>query len=864
VREPQVLRETAERLSVSLVGRLAIRFNGQLIELRTQKASAVFSYLALIEAKQESRERLVGLLWSRSDEEKGRGSLRQVIRELRSTFEAAGYHGFSAGRLSVRLDPAMIEVDVENIIKAAENGGVHPLLLNTPNFEEHILEGLDDLDPSFRVWVLAKRQAIHDRLMRSLGATLVAKDVPASARKDIAAAILNLDPTHEEASCHLMQVHAEQGDVAGAIRIYKALWDLLDEDYGMEPSPATRDLVAQIKLGAFEQPLANGAADNAIALEVTDVKAPARTCLVLRPFSMLVESDHAHLVQGFYQHLAASLVRFREWSVVDRPTAAVTLAPDSVPQYSIETNAYQSGSEINMAMALKDDTAGNYVWNESFRLGLDNWFEAQQRIIRRIAMSLNVQLSAERLMRLAGEPDVSLDAHDRWLRGQSLHLKHDAESWQRAVTLFLDGIRENPTFSPCYSSLVQMNNIEHLVHPGLFRDLSKAKATLELAKAAVQLDPVDSRAHLNYGWSNVMARREAEAAPHMDLACELNDNDPWTLLSAALYYAFSGSMEQARLRAEQSLALSVAPSHLEWGHHGIIRVLRGEYAGALEAIDRAEGVIKTLPAWRASALIHLGQLEMAREEAQHFVNRIRPLWVGSSAPTDEAVVRWTLQAHPISVSARWEVLRDGLRSAGLPVEGIAKIELEAAERPPGDEAPRSAVRALATSSPEWADVLFTKRDGTQTREEGERLRLIADLLGGPDVLGKYPTDPLAAHEMLQRGLPNVVINHLFESMTTLAPALIEGALGMSLRTRQRREKHPMELLSQEQSGRTWKFTEILARTTPLFGSQAAAEQWLEQPAIGLDQRRPIDLMTTPAGLELVEDYLGRIEYGVYA
>ena len=33
--------------------------------------------------------------------------------------------------------------------------------------------------------------------------------------------------------------------------------------------------------------------------------------------------------------------------------------------------------------------------------------------------------------------------------------------------------------------------------------------------------------------------------------------------------------------------------------------------------------------------------------------------------------------------------------------------------------------------------------------------------------------------------------------------------------------------------------------------------------IGLDQRRPIDLMTTPAGLELVEDYLGRIEYGVY-
>ena len=40
--------------------------------------------------------------------------------------------------------------------------------------------------------------------------------------------------------------------IANALRIYKALWDLLDRDYGMEPSRATQDLVAQIKLGDFE------------------------------------------------------------------------------------------------------------------------------------------------------------------------------------------------------------------------------------------------------------------------------------------------------------------------------------------------------------------------------------------------------------------------------------------------------------------------------------------------------------------------------------------------------------------------------------------------------------------------------------
>jgi DNA-binding SARP family transcriptional activator len=676
---PETEPGSAARLSVSLVGRPSIMFAGRLVELRTQKARAVLSYLALTEAKHESRQRLVGLLWSRSDEERARASLRQVVRELRTAFEGAGYDGFSAGRLSIHLKAENVEVDVESIIRLAERGSVHPLLLNTPDLGERILEGMDDLDPSFQIWVLAKRQTINDRLMRNLGAGLVAKDVAAGAKTEIATAIANLDPTHEEACCHLMRVHAEEGDVAGALRIYKALWDLLDRDYAMEPSPVTEELVADIKLGVFERPASrrasNGHSDRRIVPEARRSGASAKIRLVLRPFQMHgVDSDRAHLVQGFGLHLAACLVRFREWTVIDRPPAAVALPPpDSAPQYCIETTAYQAGAEINMVMVLRDEATGIYVWSESLRLGLDNWFETQQRIIRRIATSLNVQLSAERLMRLAGEPDVSLDVHDRWLRGQNLHYKYDAESWQRAVTIFRDAIRENPTFSPCYSSLVQMNNIEHLVHPGLFRDLGKAKATLELAKRAVQLDPVDSRAHLCCGWSYVMALREAEAAPHMELACELNDNDPWTLLSCAHYCAFCGSIEQARLRAEQSLALSPAPPYLGWAYHGVIRFLRGDYAGALEAIDRAHGAIHILPAWRAATLFHLGQQAMAREEARRFLNGIRSFWVGSSAPTDEAVARWALQAHPISIRSRWETLRDGLRGAGLPVDGIAQL-----------------------------------------------------------------------------------------------------------------------------------------------------------------------------------------------
>jgi putative toxin-antitoxin system antitoxin component (TIGR02293 family) len=140
----------------------------------------------------------------------------------------------------------------------------------------------------------------------------------------------------------------------------------------------------------------------------------------------------------------------------------------------------------------------------------------------------------------------------------------------------------------------------------------------------------------------------------------------------------------------------------------------------------------------------------------------------------------------------------------------------------------------------------------------------ADVLGGLKVLKWQLKGPLDAHEMLLRGLPGAALTHLVESLVLLHdPDSLEKAVGISWRTFQRRKADPDRFLSPEQSGRTWKFAEILAKATAILGSRAEAEQWLERPAIGLDQRRPIDLLATTAGVEIVENHLERIEYGVY-
>src|SRR5271166_2281661 len=140
------------------------------------------------------------------------------------------------------------------------------------------------------------------------------------------------------------------------------------------------------------------------------------------------------------------------------------------------------------------------------------------------------------------------------------------------------------------------------------------------------------------------------------------------------------------------------------------------------------------------------------------------------------------------------------------------------------------------------------------------------LLGGRRTLHRSVRNRLEAHDLLQKGLPGYALKYLVSNVALLcAPhhGSLEKAVGISLRTYQRRKDALGKPLSPEQSARTWKFAEILGRAIEVFGSQADAEAWLERPAMALDQRRPIDLLSTPAGVASLEDHLTRLEYGVY-
>jgi len=137
------------------------------------------------------------------------------------------------------------------------------------------------------------------------------------------------------------------------------------------------------------------------------------------------------------------------------------------------------------------------------------------------------------------------------------------------------------------------------------------------------------------------------------------------------------------------------------------------------------------------------------------------------------------------------------------------------------------------------------------------------LLGNKVKLPAASFSRIHVHDTVARGLPGEVLTHLLQSLKTLSQEEVLAAVGVSGRTLQRRRLAPKRPLGPDLSGRTWRFVHILASATVVFGDQADAEQWLISPAIALDRRRPIDLLSSSVGADLVEELLGRLETGVY-
>ena len=132
-------------------------------------------------------------------------------------------------------------------------------------------------------------------------------------------------------------------------------------------------------------------------------------------------------------------------------------------------------------------------------------------------------------------------------------------------------------------------------------------------------------------------------------------------------------------------------------------------------------------------------------------------------------------------------------------------------------------------------------------------------------LGERPPttggDPFLVADVIAGGLHRDAIQRV-KAALDLSDAQLAAVIGMSQRTISRMRKNPDPTLGPVVSDRLYRLGALFSLARDVLGGDGEAREWHRAPQIGLNNRVPLDLLTTEVGAREVENLLGRIEYGV--
>lgn len=158
-----------------------------------------------------------------------------------------------------------------------------------------------------------------------------------------------------------------------------------------------------------------------------------------------------------------------------------------------------------------------------------------------------------------------------------------------------------------------------------------------------------------------------------------------------------------------------------------------------------------------------------------------------------------------------------------------------------------------------------RRLSAGSRKTGAKVRVPAhtDEGGAAVVRRVLDMSPLRVHDIAVEGVPFVEVNRFIKAFHLLKRNDVLDTIGISERTFQR-AKDPSSRLDSNASDRLLRLAAVTEQAADVLGSQEAAERWLSAGALALNGRRPIDLLQSAEGTEMVKTLLVRLDHGVYA
>jgi TolB-like protein len=352
-------------------------------------------------------------------------------------------------------------------------------------------------------------------------------------------------------------------------------------------------------------------------------------------------------------------------------------------QYVLEGSIQRAGNRLRIRAQLIDGATDHHIWAESYDAVMENIFDLQDEITKKIAAILTVKLTAREQNRFANKETTNIEAYDAFVKGwEHLHRKTPDDLVQ-AISSFKQAIALDPMYSRAHAALAWTYLSSSLRFEWQVFDISKHYQSRLMARKHLELamrNPT-STAHLVSSKMALHRRRYEDSVAHAQHALAYEANDPDANLNMAWVLMTTGKPEEGLGYVNKTIQLDPRNMAEPLSAAGMAYFIMGDLQKAATMTERAINHNPTIVG-RYEELSAIYALLGRNQDAQAAYDKSLKAWQIGYFPAELTTIMSFFLVKDPQVADRYAA---GLVKAGWPGQPSEYYKIYEENRLTGEE-----------------------------------------------------------------------------------------------------------------------------------------------------------------------------------
>ena len=277
------------------------------------------------------------------------------------------------------------------------------------------------------------------------------------------------------------------------------------------------------------------------------------------------DPDQEFFADGMTDELITSMAPIHSLRVISRASAMHYKGTrKTLPEIARELNVMavvqgtvlRSGTRVRVSAQLVEVTSGRVLWAQSYEREVTDVLEMQSELAQAIIGAIQTTLTPQERVRLAGARPVNAEAYENYLRARSHGASFTPNGLSRAIEYLRAATRIEPHYALAYAEMGRdyfylTQAVDALPHvEGMTAAGTAARRALKIDDSFGEAYAVLGTVQLWYEWNWVAAENSFLKA------IELNPGDPYAHMQYGFLLSVTGKYEEAIRENRRAVELS--------------------------------------------------------------------------------------------------------------------------------------------------------------------------------------------------------------------------------------------------------------------------------------------------------------------